>query len=178
MASLRQVACLQGAIESRQGLIGLGQVLHYARISASVQRFIKGGSKPLPGLHHLFLGFLANFLRIFLDQNVSAVAFFAVFVVDQRVVEGINVPTGAPHRGVHKNCGIQSDDVVLHLHHGLPPVGSQVVFEHYSVLTVVIDGAESAIEFARLKNKTVLFGVGNYSFECFFGAQDRHGDLG
>ena len=62
LACLRQVASLQGAIESRQGLLGFSQVLHDARIRASVQCLVKGGTKPLPGLHHLFLGLLANFL--------------------------------------------------------------------------------------------------------------------
>ena len=118
---------------------------------------------------------MAKLFGVIFDQNIGAVPLFAVFVVDHRVVERIDVTARLPHGGVHKNGRIQAHHIALKLYHCLPPILAKVVFEEHAILAVVVHGAQPVVELARLKNKTVLFGVGNDALKGLFGARGRHG---
>jgi hypothetical protein len=50
------------------------------------------------------------------------------FVIDHRVAEAINVAACFPDGGVHKYGRIDTHNIIVHLHHGFPPVGFNVVF--------------------------------------------------
>ena len=73
------------------------------------------------------------------DEHIGAVAFLAVAVVDERVVKGINVPRGLPGGGVHEDGGIDANNVLVHLHHGLPPVFADVFLQLHTILAVVVN---------------------------------------
>jgi hypothetical protein len=70
---------------------------------------------------------------------------------------------------VHEDGGINARDVFMELHHGLPPIFADVVLEQRAVLPVIVHGTEPVINFGRLKNEPVLFGVGDNVFEKVFG---------
>ncbi|MBQ2107129.1 MAG: hypothetical protein II475_00405, partial [Bacteroidales bacterium] len=62
---------------------------------------------------------------------------------------------------------IYSYDVFVEACHKLPPIFFYVVFEFYAVLSVVVYGGESVVDFAGRKNKTVLLAVCYKHFEKF-----------
>jgi len=41
---------------------------------------------------------------------------------------------------VHEDGGIDADDVLVHLHHGLPPVFADVLLQFHAVLAIVVNG--------------------------------------
>jgi len=55
---------------------------------------------------HLFLYLFVLFCQIIFDQHIGTVAFFAVLVIDERVVESIHMSRCFPYGGVHEDGGI------------------------------------------------------------------------
>ena len=76
----------------------------------------------------LLVDFFLNLGNVVFDENVSPVTLFGVFVVNQGVVEGVDVAGCLPDAGVHKDGGVDADDVLMVLHHGTPPILLDVVF--------------------------------------------------
>ncbi len=60
---------------------------------------------------------------------------------------------------MHKNSSVYAHDVLVELHHGLPPVFPDVFFEFRPVLSVVVYGAQSVVDLAGLGHVPVLLGV-------------------
>ena len=61
--------------------------------------------------------------------HAFGVVFLVVFVVDQRIVERIYVTGSFPGFRMHKDGRIDTYDIIMHLHHGLPPVFFEVVLQ-------------------------------------------------
>ena len=86
------------------------------------------------------LDLLLNLGDMVLDEHVGAVALLAVLVVDEGVVEGIHVAAGLPDARVHEDGAVQTHDILVHLHHSLPPILLDIVLQLHAQLTVVIHG--------------------------------------
>ena len=133
-----------------------------------------GGDKLLAVevLSEAFVGFLALLLYFLLDlgyvvfyEHVGAVAFLAVFVVDEGVVEGVHVSAGLPDARVHEDGAVYAHNVLVHLHHGLPPCLLDVVLEFGAQLAVVVHGGKAVVDFAAREDESVFFGVGYHFLE-------------
>ena len=96
---------------------------------------------------------------------IHSVAFLAILIINHRVVEVVNVAAGFPGGGVHKNGGINTNNVFMQLGHALPPVVFNIFLQFTAVLAIIIYGAESVINFAALEYKTVFFAVPNNCLE-------------
>lgn len=48
---------------------------------------------------------------------------------------------------MHEDCGVDADDVVVEHRHRLPPIALDIVFQLHAVLTVVVDGGETVVDF-------------------------------
>ena len=128
-------------------------------------RLVKSVAKPLGGLGDVLVDFRFDFGNVVLDQDVCTVALFAVLVVDERVIERVHVPGCLPGRGVHEDAGIDAHDVLVHAHHGGPPVLLDVVLQFCAKLAVVVSRGEPVVDVARREYKTVFFGVADDFFE-------------
>ncbi len=119
-----------------------------------------------------FLDLLVHLLlelgQIILDQHVGAVALLGILVVDQRVIECAHVARGLPDARVHEDGRIDTHDVVVEMDHRLPPVFLDVVLHLDAHLAVIVNGAQTVIDLAGLKNETVLLGVRHERLEYFF----------
>ncbi len=78
------------------------------------------------GFFHL--AFIFQLGGMFLYQDISTVALFAVLVVDHRIVERIHVTGSFPGGRMHKNRRIDPDNIAGYAGHGLPPEALEVVF--------------------------------------------------
>ena len=92
---------------------------------------------------------------------INTVSFFAVLIIDHRVVEIINVPAGFPGGGMHENGGINTHDVLMQLGHALPPVIPDIFFQFTSPLAVIIHGLQAFVNFTAGENKSILFAMRN-----------------
>ena len=73
-----------------------------------------------------------------LDEVVGAVALVAGEALGQRVGERVDVAAGLPHLAGEDDAGVDADDVLAALDHGLPPLALDVVLQLDAVLSVVI----------------------------------------
>ena len=64
---------------------------------------------------------------------------------------------------MHEDGRVDAHDILVEKRHSFPPVAFDVVFQFYAVLVVIVDGSEAVVDFAGLKHKPILFGVG-YNF--------------
>lgn len=83
---------------------------------------------------------------------------------------------GLPCLGMHKNSRIDAEDIGLQLGHGFPPVLTNVVSQLYTILTIIVHGGQSIVNFAGRKNKAILFAVGNDFFEKILVVHGRYKD--
>ena len=102
-------------------------IIDHALICGAELRLIKGITKAFARLSHLFFDFFFVFRNLILNQNVGAVAFFAIAVVNERVVESIHMTAGFPHGGVHEDGGVDAHNVAVQQHHALPPILLDVI---------------------------------------------------
>ncbi len=168
-----QVVGLHGFDKALDYLVRFFEVAHHAWIGASVERSVKGFAKAFGGFFHFLVGLLAQLFSVLFNQYIRTVTLLAVLVVNQRIIEGIDVTTCFPHRGVHKNGRIQPNDIFVQLDHGAPPEILNVIFQEHPVLAIIVDSGKTIVDFTALKNKAIFFGVGNDAFKCFFG-RGRH----
>ena len=120
-------------------------VLQHARIGALKLRCVKGIAKALGRLFNFFLGFLLYLGTIVFYQHICTEAFFRIFIVYQRVIEGIYVAGGFPDGRVHQDGGVYPYDILVELHHRLPPILFDVVLQLGAVLSIVIHGGKPVI---------------------------------
>jgi hypothetical protein len=66
-------------------------VFQHARIGLAVHGLVEAVAEALQGLFHLLVHFLLDLFQMAFDELVGAVAFFAVFVVNEWIVERIHV---------------------------------------------------------------------------------------
>ena len=136
----------------------LGEFAH-AAVGGAEFGLIKGLFEALAPFGHFFLDLLVVFGDLVLDEHVGAVAFFRVLIVDERIVEGIDVSGSLPNGGMHKDGRIDAHDVFVEQRHSLPPILFDIVFQLNTELTIVVNGAETVVNFAGREHKTVLFAV-------------------
>ena len=148
--------------------VNLFLVFQHTGVGGDKLLAVEGVAKAFVRLLALFVYLLLNLGDMVLDEDVGAIAFLGVFVVDQRVVEGIHMAGGFPDARVHEDGGVDTDDVLVVLHHGTPPVLLDVVFEFGSQLAIVVHGGETVVYLAGGEYEAVFLGVGYYLFEEFF----------
>ena len=118
-------------------------VLEHAWVGLTELGLVEAVAKTLGGLLHLFVDFLLILGNLVLDEHIGTIALLRVAVVDEGVVEGVDVSAGLPHHGVHEDGGVDADNVVVEQHHGVPPIFLDVVFQFYTVGSVVVHGCQS-----------------------------------
>ena len=138
-------------------------IIDHALICGAELRLIKGITKAFARLSHLFFDFFFVFRNLILNQNVGAVAFFAVAVIDQRIVERIDVARSLPYRRVHKDCGVDTYDIFVEQHHTLPPILLNIILQFYAVLSVVVNGSKAIVNITAGKDKSIFLAMG-YDF--------------
>ena len=65
-----------------------------------------------PLLLHVFRPFPSFGMCFY--QMINPVTFLAVFIINHRVIEIINVPAGLPGGGMHENSSIDPHDIFMH----------------------------------------------------------------
>ena len=104
-------------------LLGLLHAFRSLHVLLLVERI----AKALASLLHLLLNLLVILGNLVFNQYVSTIALLRVAVVNQRVVKGINVSTGLPYRGVHKDSRVDAHDVLVQQYHRFPPVFLNII---------------------------------------------------
>ena len=145
-----------------EGIALLDEFAHTA-VGGAEFGFVKRLFEALAAFGHFFLDLLVVLGHLVLDEDVGAVAFLGILVVDERIVEGIDVSGSLPDGGVHEDGGVDAHDVLVQQRHGLPPILFDIVFQLHTELTVVVNGAETVVDFTGREHKTVLFAV-RYDF--------------
>ncbi len=168
LAQLGQVAGVHRLGETRMHGVALRERLGHAGRGLAVLGLVERLAEALAGLGHLFLHLLVLAGDPVLDQHVGAVALLRILVIDQRIVEGAHVARGLPRSGMHEDGGVDAHDVLVELDHRVPPVAFNIVFQLHAVLSVVVHGGQTVVDFARREYETVLLAVSDQLFEEFF----------
>jgi hypothetical protein len=63
--------------------------------------------------------------------------------------------------GMHEDGGIETHDVLVELHHALPPEIADVLLQFHTHLAVIIRGTETVINLAAGEYETILFTMAN-----------------
>ena len=58
--------------------------------------------------------------------------------------------------GCSEDGRVDAHDVLVQQRHGLPPILFDIVFQLHTELTVVVNGAETVVDFTGREHKTVL----------------------
>ena len=168
LAQLRKVVGVQRIGETLVHLVAFGRGLRHARRRFAVFGLVERLAEALAGLLDLFFDLFILFGQPVLDQHVGAVTLLRILVVDQRVVEGRHMARGLPRLGMHEDRGVDADDVLVQFDHRIPPISLDVVLQLHAVLTVVVHGSQTVVDFARRKHESVLLAVRYQLFEKFF----------
>src|SRR5687768_14481868 len=65
-----------------------------------------------------------------------------------------------PNCGMHKNGGINPNNVLIELNHRFPPIFPDIILELRTIGTVVINRAESIVNLAGGENKAIFLRMG------------------
>jgi hypothetical protein len=133
----------------------------YAGVGFKIQGFIEALTKSLPGFFHFLVDLILQFGHVIFHKHIGTVTLLGVFVIDQRVAESIDMTGSLPGRRVHEDGRIDSYNVFMVLYHRFPPVFPDIVLQFNTILTVIINSAQSVVNFARRKYKTVFLGMGD-----------------
>ncbi len=162
-----QVVGIHQGSETLRDVVNLLLILQHTAVGLAEHLLVEV-FETLAGLLNLLVDFLLDFGDMVLDEHIGAVALLGVLVVNQRVIESVHVAGSLPNGRVHKDAAVQTDDVLVVLHHRFPPILLDVVFQFNAILAVVINGAQAVVNFTGRENEAVLFGVGDNLFEAFF----------
>ena len=88
---------------------------------------------------------------------INPVSFLAVFIIDHRIVEIINVPAGLPCGWMHEDSRINTHNIFMHTGHAIPPIIPDIFFQFTAPLTIIIYCLQSIIYFTAGKYKTIFF---------------------
>ena len=158
--------CLEVRTLHSLGIAGVQSValllgLLYALACGQILLLVKRVAEALASLSHFFLYLLVIFRYLVLDEHVSAIAFLRVAVVDKWVVKRIDMSACLPYSRMHKDGGVDTHDILVQQHHTLPPVLLDVVFQFHTILSVVMYGSQSVIDFAAREHESVFLAVGH-----------------
>ena len=148
--------------------IAFSLIFQYARVGLAKHGRVKTFAKTFGRFFHFLFNFFVVFSQQIFDQHIGAIAFFAVFVVYQWIVEGIHMTRSFPGGGVHKDGSINSHHIFMQQRHAVPPVFFQVVFQFNPVLTVIVHGTQAVVNLARREYKSVFLTVSYQFFENIF----------
>ncbi len=95
------------------------------------------------GLTHFFIRRHADFLK----EVIRAHPGMARFAFCKRIGKSTDVSGCFPNLRMHKNCGVQTDDVFAHLHHIFPPFPFERIGELDTIRTEIIHRRKSSINF-------------------------------
>ncbi len=121
----------------------------------------------LAGVSELAAAFGAFFFgELFWVNLVRPETGFTLFAVHQWVGKVFHMARGFPNPGMHKDCRIKADDVVVELGHFLPPGLGDAIFKLYAQGAVIPGAGLAAVDFRRLKHKTTPLGEGRDFLHC------------
>src|SRR5690606_20895563 len=163
-----QIATLQTFSHSLKNLFLLANISGNSFVSRFILLFIKRFTKTNSCLFDFLLSFLIDFLTIILNQHIGSISLFGIFIVNKWVVERIYVTRSLPSRRVHQNGSIYPHNVLVKLNHCSPPIFSNIFFEFYPVLCIVINRTQTIVNLTRRKNISVFFSVGNHILKQIF----------
>ena len=139
--------------------VPLGLMLEDTGVRLAELRLVEGVAELLRSLRH-FLVYLFLYLRqMIFDQDIGTIAFLRVFVVYQRVVEGIHVSRRFPDGRVHEDGRVDAHHILMQQGHAVPPVFLDIVLQLHTVLSVVIDCAQPVVNLRRGEYETILLTV-------------------
>jgi hypothetical protein len=139
------IAILEGLLEAR---LDDGDLLFIAEdigVGLDKHRLVKGLAKLLLSLVDLFGDLVFDLGHGLLDEHIGAIALLGVFIVYQGIVECVHVTGGLPGLRVHEDGSIEAHDILMELHHALPPVFLYVLLQLYTILAIVIYRPEAVI---------------------------------
>ena len=168
LAQFFKVAIIESHRKTLVQSIALSSNFEHTTVGGAEFFFVEGFLETLATLSHFFLNLLVIFCELIFDKHVSAIAFLRILVVNQGIVKRIYVTRSLPNSGVHEDGRVDAHDVLVEQSHRLPPVLFDIIFEFNAELTVVIDCAQSVIDFTGGKYKSVLLAVGNYFLKNVF----------
>ena len=127
--------------------IAFSLVFQHTRIGAAEFCFIESISVFLGSLGYFLVYLFVVFGNLIFNQYIGTVALLGITVVNQRVIKSVHVSRSLPNGRMHENCRIDTYDVLMQQHHALPPVLFDIVFQFHTVLTVIIYGSKSIVNF-------------------------------
>ena len=146
-------------------VIALLHVLEHTGVGGAELGLVKVGAELLGSLGHLLVYLLVVLGDLVFYQIVGTIAFLAVAIVDERIVESVDMTRSLPHGGVHEDGCIDTHDIAVEQHHRFPPIFLYIVFQFHTVLTVVVNGCESVVDFRAGKDKAIFLTVAYYLLE-------------
>ena len=148
--------------------LAFGNVLFHTLVGSFEHLLVKTLAETFAGFLYLFGDFVIVFGNLIFDQYVRTVTLLGIAVINQRIIERIYVTGGFPSRRVHKNSRVDTDDVLVQKRHRIPPITLDIVLQLHAVLTVVIYGAQTIVDLAGRKYKSVFLAMRYDFLECFF----------
>ena len=134
-------------------------VFQYATVCATELCFIKRLSETLGSFGNFFIDLIVVLCKLVFNQYIGTITLLGITVVNQRVIECVYVSGSLPDGGVHKDSGVDADNIFVQQHHALPPVLFNVVFQFHTHLTVVIHCSQSIVDVAGGEYETVFLTV-------------------
>ena len=148
--------------------VAFGLVFDHAFVGGTELNFVKTVAETFGGFGHFLVDFIVVFGQLVFNENIGTVAFFGIFVVDQRVVECVHVTGCFPDGRMHENSGIEPHHVVIEQYHGVPPVFLDVVFEFHTHLSIVIDSRQAIVNLTGRKYKSIFLAMRNELLKYVF----------
>src|SRR5690606_15547260 len=87
---------------------------------------------------------------------IHTIALFTILVIDHGIVKSVHVSTSLPCGRMHKDSGINTHNIIVHLGHAFPPLVSDILFQLSTPLPVIIYSLQSIVYFATGKYKSVF----------------------
>ena len=159
LAKLVKVIIIQSLCKTFVQCVTFSLVFQYATVCATELCFIKRLSETLGSFGNFFIDLIVVLCKLVFNQYIGTITLLGITVVNQRVIECVYVSGSLPDGGVHKDSGVDADNVFVQQHHALPPVLFNVVFQFYTHLTVVIHCSQSIIDVAGGEYETVFLTV-------------------
>jgi hypothetical protein len=122
-----KVVGVERRFKTRVNVIYFVKIFFYARVGRSENGLIKI-FKPFSRFFYFLVNLFFDLRNVILNQNIGPETLLTVLVIDQRVVEGIHMAAGLPGGGMHKNSAVYSNNIIIKLNHGLPPIIANVLF--------------------------------------------------
>ena len=145
LAKLIQIIIVQRFRKASMKGVAFSLMLKDTAVCATELCLIESITEFLGSFSYLFIDLIIVFGKLIFDKHVCTITFFRIFIVNQRIVECINVSGSFPDSRMHKNSGVDADNIFVQQHHAIPPVFLYIIFEFNTHLTIVIHSSQSII---------------------------------